>query len=328
MTVAILGAGTMGCALATLLAANNYRVRLWSVESDVVRDIATHHRTKKYLPDVILDAERISATGDLAGALVGADGVVFAVPSTAVALVARDARPFLARGAAVLCVAKGIDGPSFSPLPAVIARTLGRARGSVAGLAGPAVAAEFVAGTPTAVVIAGTLAATRLWQRAFARPTFTVQRSRDLIGISWAAALKNVYAIGLGMCDGMAYATNTKALLMERALAEMVTVLRRVRARPETAYGLAGLGDLVTTGFAPSGRNRTFGEMICASADCDIPALLTRMTVEGVAASAVAHAWAECTHTTLPLLNMIWRVCHEHADPCDTLAQYLEEAYA
>ncbi|MDO8425639.1 MAG: NAD(P)H-dependent glycerol-3-phosphate dehydrogenase [bacterium] len=327
MTITILGAGNMGCALATMLAANRHRVQLWSVEADVVQDIERHHRTEKYLPGITLDVRRIRATGDLAAACREADGIVVAVPSHVVAAVARDARPFLAARVPVLCIAKGIDAQTNAPLPFVLAGALGRQRGGICGLAGPAVAAEFVRGTPTAVLVAGSPSAAGFWQRVFARPTFHVQRSSDVVGVSWAAALKNVYAIALGMCDGMQYAMNTKALLVERAIAEMTTVLRRVRARPETVYGLAGIGDLVTTGFSAHGRNRQFGERICAGADCDIPAVLAVTTVEGVACVAVVHAWAQRHGVALPLLETVWRVCHRHADPCRALERYLRTAY-
>lgn len=328
MTIAILGAGNMGCALATVFAANKIRVQLWTIEADVVRDITEYHRTAKYLPDIALDPRYITATGDLTAACARADGVVLAVPSHVVACVAADVRGMVGKRTPVLSVAKGIDAATFASLPAVAARALGRTRDGVAGLAGPAVAMEFARGTPTAVVVAGRGQGSAFWQRALQRPTFHVERSTDLIGVSWAAALKNVYAIALGMCDGMRYAMNTKALLVERAVAETARVLRRVHGRAETAYGLAGLGDLVTTGFSVHGRNRKFGEMLCATEDCDIPAVLATMTVEGVAAAAAAHAWASAQRVEFPLLTAVWRVCHRSANPCVTLERYLRKAYA
>jgi glycerol-3-phosphate dehydrogenase (NAD(P)+) len=174
----------------------------------------------------------------------------------------------------------------------------------------------------TAVVVAGRPIDTRFWQRVLQRPTFHVEESRDLVGVSWAACLKNVYAIALGMCDGMRYAMNTKAVLVTRALAEMEALLRSARAKPETVYGLAGIGDLVTTGFSPHGRNRRFGELICSGEQCDIPAALKTMTVEGINAVAVAHAWAQRKRLRLPLLELVWRVCHKKADPCRSLQRY------
>lgn len=323
MRIAILGAGNMGCALATVLAANRHSVTLWSIESDVVADIREHHRTEKYLPGVALDAQHITATGDLAAACAGAVGVVVAVPSTVISRVVCAARPFIPHRIPVLSVAKGIDPEYFYPLPVAIASALGRTHDGVVGLAGPAVATEFAAGTPTAVVVVGSPAAARFWKRALTRPMFHVEESRDLVGVSWAATLKNVYAIALGMCDGMRYSANAKAILTTRSLAEMAAFLRSVRAKPETVYGLAGVGDLVTTGFSSNGRNREFGEMLCAGAQCDIAAVLKTMTVEGVAAVAVAHAWVQRKRLRLPLLELVYRVCHRGAIPCASLTKYL-----
>lgn len=324
MRIAILGAGNMGCALATVLAGNGHSVTHWSIEPDVVSDINDHHRTEKYLPGLKLDT-RITAMSDIAAALQGARGIVAAVPSTVIGKVAVLAAPYIRKGTPVLSVAKGIDATVLQSLPDVVANAFGWRRGSVVGLAGPAVATEFAMGTPTAVVVAGFPIVTRFWARALTRATFRVEESRDLVGVSWAATLKNVYAIALGMCDGMRYAMNTKAMIVTRALAEMTAFLRDVRAKPETVYGLAGVGDLVTTGFSPHGRNRQFGEMICAGAQCDIPALLKTMTVEGVAAVGVAHAWARQRRLRLPLLELVWKVCHRGADPCRSLEAYLQK---
>jgi glycerol-3-phosphate dehydrogenase (NAD(P)+) len=324
MRIAILGAGNMGCALATVLAANRHTVTLWSIEADVIADIQTNHRTSKYLPGVTLDVKRIRVSGDLGAACERADGVVIAVPSTVTERVARNARPFVPARVPVLSVAKGINPERFLPLPTTIATALGRAHDGVAGLAGPAVATEFAARTPTSVVVAGSKRVTTFWARVLRRSSFHVEESRDLVGISWAACLKNVYAIALGMCDGMQYTMNTKAMLTARALQEMAMMLRRLHADPATAYGLAGLGDLLTTGFSPHGRNRKFGEMICASTDCDIPAVLKTMTVEGVAAVEVARRWAQTKQLRFPIIELVWKVCHRRADPCIALRQYLE----
>jgi len=324
MKIAILGAGNMGCALATVLAGNGHAVTHWSIEPDVIADITERHRTEKYLPGIALD-HRITATGDIMEALTGARGIVVAVPAAAAAAVAARASPHLPARAHVLSVVKGIAADGFRPFPEVVAAAFGWKRGMVAGLAGPAVATEFAAGVPTAVVVAGSPAAARFWTRALTRPTFRVAESRDIIGVSWAATLKNVYAIALGMCDGMRYAMNTKAIIMTRALAEMVVFLHSVRAEPETVYGLAGIGDLMTTGLSPHGRNRKFGEMICTGAQCDIAAVLKTMTVEGVAAAEVSHAWATRKRLRLPLLDLVWRVCHRAAAPCRSLEAYLRK---
>lgn len=314
----------MGTALATVLAGNGHDATLWSVESDVVAGVTRYHRSKKYLPGIALH-DRITATGDLSAALRRARGAIIAVPSSVIERVVAQAASHMMVRVPVLVVTKGIDPKSFQSFAKVVGTMLGRARASVSGLGGPAIATEFSRGMPTAVVVAGRSADTQFWRRAFQRPTFHVEESRDLIGVSWAACLKNVYAIALGMCDGMAYAMNTKATLMTRALAEMAVVLRSARAKPATVYGLAGIGDLVTTGFSPRGRNRTFGAMICADGKCDVPAILRTMTVEGVGAVAVAHAWARRKHLHLPLLDLVWRVCHRGADPCRSLEAYLRK---
>jgi glycerol-3-phosphate dehydrogenase (NAD(P)+) len=322
MRIAILGAGNMGTALA-VVAAQRCRVVLWSIEESVVRDIQRRHSNKKYLPGVRLHKDRISATEDITEACQDADGVIVSVPSTVIADVAKGVRRHVPKGAQILCVAKGIDPKRFQPLPYVVARALGRRRDAVAGLAGPAIATEFARGAVTGVVCVGAPHTTSFWSGVLQRSTFRVHESQDLRGASWASALKNVYSIVLGMSDGMQLATNTKALLVERCLDEMAYILDHVRADSDTAYGLAGIGDLLVSGFSPNARNRRFGEMICEDEACDIPSVLETMTVEGVAASSAVHRWARVKRLQLPLVELVWRVCHRKADPCVLLDRYL-----
>ena len=128
--------------------------------------------------------------------------------------------------------------------------------------------------------------------------------SQDLRGVGLASALKNPYAIALGMCDGLKLSTNTKALVLTIAIQEIATLLRASKAESGTAYGLAGLGDLVVTGFSPHGRNRTYGERL-ATASSRNPLDLGLTTVEGVTAAPLVLKLARHGKIQTPLLKSI-----------------------
>jgi glycerol-3-phosphate dehydrogenase (NAD(P)+) len=131
-----------------------------------------------------------------------------------------------------------------------------------------------------------------------------VATSTDLLGVGLAAALKNPYAIALGMCDGLKHPTNAKAFLLTVAIAEMRAILKAANAEAETADGLAGLGDLIVTGFSPHGRNRTYGERLVGAESKD-PKELGLTTVEGIHATELAAALAKRLGVETPLLDSV-----------------------
>lgn len=275
----------MGTALAQVAATNGHRVRAWSIESDVLWEIAQRRRNSRYIGDLPLH-RGIEPTADIAEAVADAALVIVAVPSQAVATVARLAAPHLSPPQTVLNVAKGLEAQSLRRMSQVLVDSLGQAfRRSIVTLGGPAVAIEMAQGHPMAVIAAAEdEAAAATVQRLLQNDHLKVETTRDVVGVELCAALKNVYAIGLGLCDGLGYGTNTKAFVASLALEEMSVICVRLGGKRRTVFGLAGLGDLLTTGFSPHSRNRTLGERMGAGGDWR--EFLRTHTVEGVAAAA------------------------------------------
>ncbi|MBI2913905.1 MAG: NAD(P)-binding domain-containing protein, partial [Chloroflexi bacterium] len=151
--IAVLGAGSMGTALAHLAAGNGHPVRVWSIETDVLEEVRDHRRNTKYLPGLDLDS-LLEPFWELADALAGADIAVLSVPSHVVRTVAREAAPHLRSTPAVLNVAKGLEEGTDLRMSQVLAEEIGGAPGRIASMGGPAVAAELARGTPTAVIVA------------------------------------------------------------------------------------------------------------------------------------------------------------------------------
>jgi glycerol-3-phosphate dehydrogenase (NAD(P)+) len=321
-SVAVLGAGNMGTALAQTIAGNGHDVRLWSIEEDVLEDIRDSRTNSRYLEGVTLH-ERIAPFWSLSEALAGAWLVLFSVPSHVVRPLARDVAPHLRSEQALLNAGKGLEESTDKRISEMLEEELPQ-HGGIAVMGGPAIAPEFARGVPTAVIVASTdgglaTAVQRMLQNDF----FKVETSGDVAGVELGASLKNAYAIALGMCDGLGYGANTKAFFASLALSEMSDLTVALGGEERTAYGLAGLGDLLTTGYSAHSRNRTLGERLCT--DPDWQEFLRTHTVEGVSASRAAKDIAHRLDVSTPLLHAIYDVLFLGEPPAETMRLFLRD---
>jgi glycerol-3-phosphate dehydrogenase (NAD(P)+) len=323
-TIAVLGAGNMGTAVAQVLAANGHAVRAWSIETDVLEEMRDRRANTKYLADVKLHP-RIEAIWDLEKAVAGAGFVVFSVPSQIVAGMARDLRQFVRPEQPVLNVAKGLESGTNCRLSEVIVRELGaEIRPAVGSMGGPAIAIEMARGMPTAVIVGfeDEILARRM-QGLLQNEWVKVDTTTDLCGLELSSTLKNVYAIALGICDGMGLGANTKAFVGTLAMEEMGRVCEALGGRHATVHGLAGLGDLLTTGYSKHSRNRTIGEMLGGGDDWR--RFRDEKTVEGVVAcGAIKELMSECG-LDLPLLGTIDAILCERAAAPVAMGEFFDE---
>ena len=259
--VAVLGGGSWGTAFAVLAARKGAATRLVCHTEAQAARVARDRVNPAYLPGVRLpEGVEVTHMGD-PGAVEGAQLVVAAVPSRAVAAVATGLRGRLAPGAGVLSLTKGLDPGSGRRLSEVWADALGPGV-PFALLSGPNHAEEVAEGQPTAAVVAGDPVLARAVQDLLNGPTFRVYVNDDLVGVELCAAAKNVVAIAAGMSDGLGFGDNAKAALITRGLAEMTRLGTASGASAATFRGLAGMGDLVATCTSGHSRNRRAGELI------------------------------------------------------------------
>jgi glycerol-3-phosphate dehydrogenase (NAD(P)+) len=316
-TVAVIGAGNMGTAVAQVVALNGHNVRAWSIETDVLEEMRDKSRNTKYLDGVELHAG-IAPVWDLEKAVVGAGVVVLSVPSQIVAGVAKDLSPYVTAGQLVLNVAKGLEAGTNRRLSEVIARELGDRRATIGAMGGPAIAIEMGRGHPTAVIVGyeDAVACQRV-QALLHNEWVKVDTTTDLCGLELCSTLKNVYAIALGICDGMGLGANTKAFVATLAMREMAEICEALGGRPETVYGLAGLGDLLTTGYSEHSRNRTLGEKLGSGGDWRT--FVREKTVEGVIACGAIKELVAETGIRPALLDTIDSALCEREDARDAL---------
>ena len=238
MNITVLGAGAWGTALARMLAAREHAVTLWDHFPETLETIRRTGRNERYLPGVELPANLRLAAG-ASEAEAGAELIVVASVSKGFREVTKTLGSF--RGI-VASVTKGIEYETGLTMSGVLAETAPRAR--VVAMSGPTLAMEVARGVPTAIVAASAdAAAAQTVQGLFHSPAFRVYTSSDVHGVELGGALKNVIAIGAGVCDGLGFGDNSKAALLTRSVSEMRRLGVACGAQAETFTGFSGLGD-------------------------------------------------------------------------------------
>jgi len=255
-TVAVLGGGAWGTALAQVAAAAGREVLIWAREGEVVRGINDTHENPLFLPGIPL-SPALRATNDIADAA-KADLILAAPPAQHMRGVLRNIRPHLRPGAPLVLCAKGVERGTQALMTDVLAETLPEATPAV--LSGPGFAKDVVRGLPTAVTIASpddAFAAAIV--ETIGLPTFRPYWADDLIGAEIGGAVKNVIAIACGVAEGRKLGDGARAALITRGFAELTRLGLAMGAKAETLSGLCGLGDLVLTCASMNSRNTSLG---------------------------------------------------------------------
>jgi glycerol-3-phosphate dehydrogenase (NAD(P)+) len=323
-TVAVVGAGAWGTALAQTLARAGLVPTLWAHRAETARDINGLHANPVYLPEIPLDPS-IRATTDMRAAVAGKDMLLWATPAQP--LRATLSLAPLPEGVPLVIASKGIEGQSCRLMSEIAGEM---APGNpVAILSGPTFAHEVALGRPTAVTLAsadGGLAAALA--AACATPTFRIYRSDDVVGAQIGGAVKNVVALACGIVAGRGLGDNARAALMTRGLAEMVRLGVAKGGRAETLMGLTGLGDLALTCNNEQSRNMRLGialgrGMTRAAAIADPALRLGHAVVEGVEGALSVGALARKLDVDMPICRTVARILHEDADVGDAVTALL-----
>jgi len=317
MRVGVLGLGSWGTALAAHLAQGGHPVRGWTHDPVQRQALASDRENRKYLPGLPLP-ESIQIVDDIGSALEGAELVLMAVPSFAVREVAREAAGTLG-SRPVVNAAKGLETGTHLLMHEVLAAELGDAH-PVASLVGPSHAEEVAQNHPTAVVAASRHAEVALAvQDVFSDESLRVYTNDDLLGVELAASLKNVIALASGIAAGLGYGDNTSGALLTRGLAEMTRLGVALGARPETFFGLAGVGDLITTCTSRHSRNRRVGEAIGRGQSLEQAMAGMTMVAEGVRTTGAARDLAEAARVDMPIVDRVHAVLYEGESPREAI---------
>jgi len=313
MRFCVIGAGSWGTALAIQLGRNGHDVRLWGRDAEALAAMASAQENTRYLPGVVFPA-MLKPEPAFARALDFAEAILIAVPSSAFRETLSRSRDRLS-AKPLIWATKGLELPAGLPLHRVCDEVLGR-QDERALLSGPSFAREVGQGKPTAVTMASSdptfAEKAAAW---FHGREFRVYTSTDVIGVELGGALKNVLAIAAGISDGLGFGSNARAALITRGLRELVRLAERAGARPETLYGLSGLGDLVLTSTDDQSRNRRLGLALAKGYSIEESRQAIGQAIEGLETAKVVRRIASDHACEMPICEQIYRVLYEGLAP-------------
>lgn len=320
-TAAILGSGSFGTAIATLLSPKLTRVDLIGRDAAVAEMINREHRNPQYLADVELP-ENICASTD-PGDSIAHPLLIFAVPTSATRQCAEEiAKGGLPETAVILSCAKGIEKNSGDRMSEILRELF--PRNPIAVLSGPNHAEEIAKRQPTCAVIGAEDAqVAEDLQALFTLPHFRPYTSTDLAGIELGGAIKNVYAIAAGIAHGLGLGDNAVAALVTRALAEMTRLGTSLGGRMETFAGLSGVGDLLVTCFSEHSRNHRVGFDLGKGKTLEETVKSLGMVAEGVPNTLSIHEAARRAGVRTPIIDAMYSILYEGKPAAKALMELL-----
>ena len=311
-TIAVLGAGSWGTALAIELAAYQ-PVVLWAHTAEEVEALNRDRENRRYLPGIPFP-QHLLVSGQLEDAISRAQEILVVVPSHAFAAMCGQIARVAPDTPSLSWATKGFDPATGGLLSEVAGRILPHA--SLAVLSGPTFAGEVARGLPTAITIASTSTdhAARI-AGYLGNDSFRAYTSEDLIGVQTGGACKNVMAIAAGISDGLGFGANARAALITRGLSEITRLGLRLGGQMDTFMGLAGLGDLVLTCTDNQSRNRRMGLALAAGKTVAQARAEIGQEVEGVNTAREVWSKARELDIDMPITEQTHRVLFEGLDP-------------
>jgi glycerol-3-phosphate dehydrogenase (NAD(P)+) len=315
MKIAIIGAGSWGTAIASMLAHKSHEVILWARNEGLIAELIETKENKTYLPNVKLSSH-IIFTNDLAKATHKASMIIITTPSHAVRQTIEGVADTISPEAIIVSAAKGFELSTAKRLSEVIEEVLPVHKERIAVLSGPNHAEEVGLRQPSASVIGAAYRnIAEQVQDAFMLPFFRVYTNPDIVGVELGGALKNIIALGAGIAEGLSYGDNTKAALMTRGIAEITRLGVALGAHSSTFSGLSGIGDLMVTCTSRHSRNRRAGILLAKGQTMQQIESESKMVVEGIRATVAAHQLAKKYQVEMPITEEIFKVLYENKPP-------------
>lgn len=313
-SIAVLGAGAWGSALALLLSKHGVDVRLWAHHAEHAQAIQADKENKRYLPGFTFP-DNLQCSADMQACIEGVDGVLSVVPSHAFRDVLVKAKQSMHANTQFAWASKGLDPSTHSLLSAVAQEILGEQKG-FGIVAGPSFAKEVSQDKPTAITLAhNDESAANFWQEHLHGGSFRVYTTEDVVGAQLGGAVKNVLAIATGIADGLGLGANTQAALITRGLTEMMRLGLSMGAQTETFMGLAGMGDLVLTCTDNQSRNRRYGRLIGSGVSNSDALNEIDQVVEGIGTTKLVHELAQKQGIDMPITEQVFAVLYQKQSP-------------
>lgn len=320
--VSIVGAGSWGTTLGVILSRKGVKVYLHSLFVKENLDMQKHRENRIYLKGIKFP-EELTVEVSLKKVLDN-EVIVVAIPVKFL----RQSLKIIKKNIGALknkifvSVSKGIEEKTFKTPSQIIREEIGKVK--IAVLSGPTIAREVIKGIPTVCVISSSSAIARNLQVLFNTENFRVYLHRDLLGVELGGALKNIIALACGISDGLGFGTNTKAALVNRGLAEMVRLGKKLGAKPETFWGITGLGDLITTSFSSYSRNHWFGEELGRGKSPKSILLEMKMVAEGVYTAKSTYQLSKKLKVDMPITEKVYQIIYKNKSPLIAVRELMQ----
>lgn len=313
-SIAVLGAGSWGTALAMMLGQNKHQVNLWSHNAEHAALMQKTRENTRYLANLTFP-ETLNVSSDFKITFNEVKDILIVVPSHAFRQTLENIKPFVTNSHRVAWATKGLEAGSYKLLHQVAQEVLGDEI-PLAVISGPTFAKEVAQGLPGAVTIASDNQTLALdWAHLLHNDHFRAYTSEDVIGVEIGGACKNVIAIAAGIADGMGFGANARAALIARALSEITRLGISLGANAETFTGLTGLGDLVLTCTDDQSRNRRTGIALGEGKNLDTVIKQIGQVVEGVATAKEVVALAKKQNIDMPITEQVYNVLYNNTYP-------------
>ena len=313
-SIAVVGAGSWGTALASHLARQGINTLLWGRDATRIRDMQASRVNQRYLdgqrlPDALCCCESLSEC------LEGAQAILLATPTSSFSTMLKDIRRLSAQVRPLAWACKGLERGSGRLLHEVAREILGDIW-PLAIISGPTFAVEVMRSMPTAMTVASEdVAFAERLSHCFHSDNFRAYRSDDIIGVQIGGALKNVFAIAAGTSDGLGFGANARAALITRGLAELMRLGVAIGGRSETLAGLAGMGDLVLTCTDDNSRNRRMGLALAKGLSVEQARASIDQSIEGISTAEEAMRLSRQYAVDMPISEQVYEVLYRNRPP-------------
>jgi len=323
-TVAVIGTTSWGTTLAILLARKGIIVHLLARTDEEAEILIKAGENSRFTPGVPFP-NTLTVTSSPGIAIGIADIVVIAVPSNTIRANIRRISSFIKPEAILVSATKGLEIKTGLRITEMISEELEVDwNGTLCVLSGPNLANEILQGKPSTTVIAcDSESQAKKVQAIFSSELFRVYTNNDIVGVELGGAIKNVFAIGAGICDGMKVGDNAKSAFMTRGLAEMVRLSSAAGGNPLTLAGLAGMGDMIATCYSELSRNRTVGFKLASGMDLNNALQSMDQVAEGIVTTAAVIELSSRLKVDMPITNCTYGILYENLSIKDAMSALL-----
>lgn len=319
--VAVIGSGVWGTAMAGLMADKDYDVRSWEFNKETAAFLQ-QNRTHPMLPFYTL-SDGVSIFTELKNAVRNPDIIIIAIDSRFIRSTVREIRKLLDGKIMpyIITLSKGIEADTFKTVCQIVEEELPGSEAKAMIMTGPSFAVEVAAAAPTKVVLAGKdIYSVREAAKLIEGGPLKIETSDDRLGAELGGSLKNAYAVGSGIIDGLSRAAkNSEAAFLIESAKELCRIITTLGGKQETAWGLTGIGDLLLTATSAKSRNFRFGKELGKGLSPDQAQKKINTVVEGREAIKNIYALCLANHIEAPVISSIYGILYDNKEPVSIL---------